>query len=89
MRGNAWDIVPTHALQNVDVGDVLLTYEGPGHAAEVTGFEGEMLYQGYIAPQFIWVIENWNGVVRNRKIAWDSEIIRGVYRPQYYPQNVF
>lgn len=84
VRGDAWDIQPNVALRNADVRDVLLLNEGPGHAAEITGFEGEMLYDGYVVPRYVWIIENWLGKVRTRKIPWEDAKIRGVYRPHLY-----
>ena len=81
VRGNAWDIVPNVSRERMTEGDVILTTEGPGHAAEIIGFRGENRKDGYIAPESIQVIENWLGVVRVREIPWDATYIRGIYRP--------
>ena len=86
IRGNAWDIMPNIRQVNMDVGDVLLTTEGRGHAAEAIGFKGEVVRGSVITPATITVIENWQGRIRVRDIAWDDARIRGVYRQNDYPQ---
>ena len=83
IKGDAWTITPTHNVIYATEGDVLLTTEGPGHAALIVGFEGEQDMGTYIAPQFIKVIEaNYRKCeVGTRLIPWNSKEIRGIYRP--------
>lgn len=83
IRGNAWAIEPTHSLEMAVEGDVLLTREGPGHAAEIVGFEGIVAEDNYTRPEYIWLIEaNYSRCrVGTRKIRWDDPEIRGIYRP--------
>jgi hypothetical protein len=82
IRGNAWTIKPTHSIKMATEGDVLLTTEGRGHAAEIVGFEGEVNMGTYIRPAYIKVLEaNYSRCkVGTRKIAWDSPEIRGIYK---------
>lgn len=81
IKGDAWTI-PAESLKMADVGHVLLTTEGPGHAAEIIGFRGEVQESGYIHPEYIEVIEsNYTRCkVGTRLIPWNSPVIRGVYR---------
>lgn len=83
IRGDAWTIKPTHSLEMAVEGDVLLTREGPGHAAEIVGFEGIVAEDNYTRPEYIWLIEaNYSRCrVGTRKIRWDDPEIRGIYRP--------
>ena len=86
IRGDAWTITPTHLLKNASVGDVLLTTEGPGHGAEIVGFEGQMELNGVVVPRWIHSIEaNYERCkVSTRRIEWTNPEIRGIYHP--YPQ---
>lgn len=83
IRGDAWTIRPTHPLNMASEGDVLLTTEGPGHAAEIISFEGQILENGYIRPAYIRVLEsNYTRCrVGTRLIPWNDPEIRGIYRP--------
>ncbi len=83
IKGDAWTITPTHSLRMASEGDVLLTAEGPGHAAEIVGFEGEIDMGTYISPAYIRVLEsNYSRCkVTFRLIPWNSPEIRGIYRP--------
>lgn len=83
IRGDAWTITPTHPLKNASEGDVLLTTEGPGHAAEIIAFEGLVFEGAFSRPEYIWVIES-NYIrckVGTRRIKWDSGEIRGIFKP--------
>lgn len=62
-------------------GDILLTWEGPGHAAEIIAFHGKIDMGNYITPAYIEVIEaNYKKCqVSTRLIPWNSPDIRGIY----------
>lgn len=90
IRGDAWTIVPNLPLKNADIGQVLLfDYGGVGkdHGAEIVSFEGQMLYDGYIAPRYINVIEaNYEpGKVTQRRILWTDPRIKGVFTSYPHP----
>lgn len=84
IRGDAETISANTPRLNIEEGDVLLI--GKNHAALVIGFEGEQILEaeGAIGPEYIWITDsNYVGSCKpsTRKIAWDDDHIRGVYRP--------
>ena len=80
IKGDAWTLTPTHSVKNADMGNVLLTTEGPGHAALIIGFEGQVAAGSYTHPAFIRVLEtNYTRCkVGTRLIAWNDPKIKGV-----------
>lgn len=85
VKGDAWTIKTNAQTSRMTEGDVLLTYEGRGHASLILGFEGRIVRDSYTTPEFIKVIERWpqgeSCIIRTRLIPWGDERIRGVYRP--------
>lgn len=84
IKGDAWTITPNKDTTFMSAGDVLLTYEGQGHASLITGFEGETYRDGMEVPAFIRVVEKWPSercLVRTRLIPWGDPKIRGVFHP--------
>lgn len=83
IRGDAWTIRGNAPLDTMNIGDVLLTREGPGHAALVVGFEGSQDMGTYTAPEYIRILEaNYERCrVTTRLIQWGDTKIRGIYRP--------
>lgn len=86
IKGNAWEIWPNTAPRNAEIGDVVLfDYGGVGkdHGAEITGFRGEMLLDGYVVPRYIDIIEtNYKSCTPGiRTIEWTDIHIKGVFRP--------
>ena len=81
IRGDAWTLKPSKPLKMATEGDVLLTTEGPGHAAEIIGFEGLIRVGDFTHPAFIRVIEaNYSRCkVGTRLIPWNSPEIKGIY----------
>ena len=80
VKGDAWTLKPTGSLETAIEGDVLLTTEGPGHAAEIIGFEGLLRDGDFTTPAYVRVLEaNYSKCkVGTRLIPWDSPEIRGV-----------
>lgn len=80
IRGDAWTLRPTGSIKTASEGDVLLTTEGPGHAAEIIGFVGLIRDGDFTTPAYIRVLEtNYTKCrVGTRLIAWDDPEIRGV-----------
>jgi hypothetical protein len=72
--------VPNKSIMEAVEGDVLLTTEGPGHAALIIGFQGWQDMGTYLAPQYI-VVQETNYVKctpGTRLIHWNDPEIRGV-----------
>lgn len=78
IKGDAWTIRPNAETRFARAGDVLLTNEGPGHAALITGFfepvEGD-----------IWAKVTETNFSRckptTRMIRLSDKEVRGLYRP--------
>ena len=81
IKGDAWTLRPSKPITQATEGDILLTWEGPGHAAEIVGFEGLIKIGDFTHPAYIRVIEsNFKKCeVGVRLIPWDSPEIRGIF----------
>ncbi len=88
IRGNAWDIQPTHHVSQAKIGDVVLfDYGGKDkdHAALILALEQEYDYGGIYGSQYALLTENWEGKVRVRKISLLAPEVKGIYRPLSTP----
>jgi len=85
IRGNANTIPVTHSLNEATEGDVLLwnTRSGDDHGDEIIGFEGQVHMGTHYEPEYILVWGcNWTPCkCGERKVKWDDERLKGVYRP--------
>lgn len=84
VKGDAWTLRGNTDIRFARAGDVLLTDEGPGHAALITGFfeptEGD-LWVKIAETNF----KKCTPGIRTIRLLDPS--VRGVYRPSSYPQG--